>query len=145
MTVPFLSRVATAVRTIAAFTAVAFAGRFLVVTVSAATAAEPMATKTSASSASPPPPSAMADAPRPSASAVVASGSVIRTTIVVNVDPPRSEVTIDGARVGRTPYVGDVVCRAGEQVAVRVALDRGATMVFDRPCLPGTIHVEGSR
>lgn len=140
-----VSRVAPAARTVAALTVVALVARFAMVTVQAATESSPRPAPTpraAASNAQPPPSTA---APRVSASGSVAQGTLIRTTVVVNVDPPRSEVSIDDAKVGRTPYLGDITCRVGEPVHVLVTLDRGAKLVFDRSCAPGTIHIEGSQ
>lgn len=46
-------------------------------------------------------------------------------SIIVDFGPPRSEVFIQGRRVGNTPYAGQVACRDGDKIKVDVVPGAG--------------------
>jgi hypothetical protein len=139
-------------RTVGAVAALIFVGRFAFVAIRAALAKT--ATPTEAASSSHPPrgmdrpprhgvPRDEASSASSSDPVVVAtSGTAIRVTAMITAGPDRSEVFIDGADVGKTPYVGDASCRLGETVHVRIIPSHGLPLDFDRICNKGSLKVE---
>jgi len=96
----------------------------------------------SATSPAPPAPaSAIAPVPPPTGPTVKV-GAALRVPIVVNAKQERSEVRVDGVRVGHSPYVGEVSCKAGEQVKIDVLPPQGVPLSFERRCAPGTLHID---
>lgn len=77
---------------------------------------DPLAPKPSASSNPDPPPS-----PR---------------QILVDIGPPRSDVFVDGRRVGQTPFLGQVRCRPGREISIHVIPERGLPLEEKRVCPP---------
>lgn len=100
-------------------------------------------TLSSAAAPLPPPPPATTAAPAPPrpAASVVKSGTTLRLPLVVTVGPDRSELRVDGVRVGHTPYVGEITCKAGESVKLDVLPPKGNPSSFERSCVPGTLRV----
>ncbi len=91
----------------------------------------------------PPPPAASAQPappPRPLGS-TVKSGTTLRLPLVVTAGPDRSELRVDGVRLGNTPYVGEITCKAGEQVKLDLLPPKGNPSSFERTCAPGTLRV----
>ncbi len=88
----------------------------------------------------PPPPATRAPEPRPPASAVK-SGTTLRVPLVVTLGPDRSEVRADGVKLGNTPYVGEVTCKAGESIRIDVTPPRGVPTSHEKRCAPGTLRV----
>ncbi len=70
-----------------------------------------------------------------------AAGSSLRVPMVVSVAPDRSELYVNGVRVGRTPFLGEVSCKAGEKVKIQVVPPRGTPKSYERLCVPGTLRV----
>lgn len=56
--------------------------------------------------------------------------------ILIDLGPPRSEVFVDGRRVGQTPFVGQVKCRPGREIQVQVIPERGFPLSETRVCPP---------
>lgn len=56
--------------------------------------------------------------------------------ILIDLGPPRSEVFVDGHRVGHTPFLGQVRCRPGREIAVQVIPERGLPLAETRVCPP---------
>lgn len=56
--------------------------------------------------------------------------------ILVDLGPPRSEVFVDGRRVGQTPFLGQVKCRPGREIQVQVIPERGFPLNETRVCPP---------
>ncbi len=56
---------------------------------------------------------------------VPARAEVRLRSIMVDFGPPRSEVFIQGRRVGNTPYAGQVACRDGDKIKVDVVPPAG--------------------
>lgn len=96
--------------------------------------------------AAPPPPrsasptATTAPVPTP-AGTQVKSGAALRVSLVVTGGPDRSELRVDGVKVGSTPYVGEVTCKAGENVRLELLPPKGLPIAHERKCLPGTIRV----
>lgn len=97
----------------------------------------------SATAPAPPPPpplSASAAPPRPAGS-VVKSGTTLRLPLVVTAGPDRSELRVDGVKVGNTPYVGEITCRAGERIKLDILPPKGNPTTFEKSCVPGTLRL----
>jgi hypothetical protein len=56
--------------------------------------------------------------------------------ILVDVGPPRSDVFVDGRRVGQTPFLGQVRCRPGREISIHVVPERGLPLQEKRVCPP---------
>lgn len=133
-----LDKVAIAARALGAIGVLVIAGRFAYVSAVAATAPSPSAT---ASDSAPPargservPIADRGSEPRP----VPGKGKIVRVTAMITLPPDQTEIFIDDARVGRTPYMGDVECEAGKRVRVKLVPPKGApsasTIELDRAC-----------
>ncbi|MBK8994883.1 MAG: hypothetical protein IPM35_03910 [Myxococcales bacterium] len=91
----------------------------------------------------PPPPAASASAappPRPAGS-VVKAGTTLRLPLVVTLGADRSELRVNGTKVGNTPYVGEISCRAGESIKLDILPPRGNPTTIEKSCVPGTLRV----
>ncbi len=60
--------------------------------------------------------------------------ALIYPTLYVNFGPERSEVFVNGVRVGQTPFIGEVGCRMGDLVKVDIAPPAGAPLRFMGRC-----------
>lgn len=131
---PTIERVAIAARALGAIGVLVIAGRFAFVSAKAATTAAP----TEAPSGSAPPARGSERAPiteRPGEPRPVpGKGKIVRVTAMITLPPDQSEIFIDGARIGRTPYMGDVECEAGKRVRVKLVPPKGPTVELDRSC-----------
>jgi hypothetical protein len=90
----------------------------------------PTATASEAPPVAPPPPGPVAK-----------EGASLRLPLVVTAGPDRSELRVDGVRLGHTPYVGEVTCRAGETVKIDLLPPKGVPQSWERRCAPGTLRV----
>jgi hypothetical protein len=86
---------------------------------------------------------------RPSGSPVSSApsaprGSPINVQLLVNVGTERSEVFVDGAKVGSSPFVGTVSCRAGDKLDIEVVITKGVVYGYERTCEPGAIRVDAA-
>jgi len=54
--------------------------------------------------------------------------------ILIDLGPARSEVYVDGRRVGQTPFLGQVKCRPGREISVQVIPERGLPLGEKRVC-----------
>ena len=88
----------------------------------------------------PAPPPATSVAP-PKQGEQVKVGASLRLSVVVTLSPDRSEVHVDGVNVGKTPYIGEVSCKAGEDVKFDVLPPKGNPKSFTKKCVPGTIRI----
>jgi hypothetical protein len=68
--------------------------------------------------------------PEPTAPA----GPLSPRQILIDLGPPRSEVFVDGRRVGHTPFVGQVMCRPGREISNHVVPARGFPLEEQRVC-----------
>ena len=57
-------------------------------------------------------------APKPEAKAK--SGASLRLMLSVTVGPERSEIFVNGTRLGLSPYLGDFTCKEGESLEIQV-------------------------
>jgi len=83
---------------------------------------------------------ALSAAPEPGAIAVAPPGAADPAgplsphQILIDLGPPRSEVFVDGRRVGHTPFVGQVMCRPGREFSIHVVPERGFPIEEQRVC-----------
>lgn len=64
-------------------------------------------------------------------------------TLFVDLGPPRSEVFVDGVRVGHTPYAGSWSCKAGDEVRIHVLPRRGVPIESRAACRDSMRAVAG--
>lgn len=89
-----------------------------------------------------PPPSASAVVPLPAPTGgQVKSGAALRVSLVVSGGADQSELRVDGVKVGSTPYIGEVTCKAGDTVRIELLPPKGVPITHEKKCLPGTIRV----
>lgn len=84
-----------------------------------------------------------AAAPRGPGAPPEAAGAARRITLAVTAGPPRSEVYVDGVRVGQTPFLGDSSCRAGAPLRVELLPPSGPPLRYERSCAGGTVEISG--
>jgi hypothetical protein len=92
-------------------------------------------------------PSGPAAPPTPSpplagAAADPLAGQLIAVVLHVSDGQRRSEVFLDGAPLGHTTYVGDVSCRRGTDVTIRIQPKRGSPIERVRRCDGQMIEVK---
>lgn len=73
--------------------------------------------------------------------ATVATGAPLRLMLSVNVGPERSEVYVNGSRIGLSPYLGDYSCKQGEQLRVEIVPPKGALVTRSAACEGRTILI----
>lgn len=73
--------------------------------------------------------------------ATAASGASLRLMLSVNVGPERSEVYVNGSRIGLSPYLGDYSCKQGEQLRVEIVPPKGALVTRSAACEGRTILI----
>jgi hypothetical protein len=66
----------------------------------------------------------------------------MRVYLIVNVRPDRSEVLINGAAYGHTPYVGEIGCQRGSNIAIAVLPPKGMPKKFERSCDRQEIRID---
>lgn len=71
-------------------------------------------------------------------------GAPIKVQLLVNVGTERSEVYVDGAKIGSSPYVGTISCRTGDKLDIEVVITKGVVYGYERTCEPGTIRVDAA-
>lgn len=72
---------------------------------------------------------------------VIIRGEPTRLGLSISAGEPRSEVFVNGVRRGHTPFLGDVSCKIGEPLMIQVIPKKGALLVFERICRPGTLSL----
>jgi hypothetical protein len=88
----------------------------------------PVAPKTRIAPAPPAPkPAAAPSEPEP-------TGALVRVVLSVSHGERRSEVLLDGMHLGHTTYAGDVSCRLGTNLALRIVPAHGAPIDKVLPC-----------
>lgn len=130
-------------RLVAAAVATLAAGRFAFVAVDAAFATEdrpPAPAVQPASSGRQRVPSS-AEPPRV---ASAAPGAPIQVQLLVNVGTERAEVFVDGSKVGSSPFVGTISCKAGAKVDIEVVITKGVVYGYERTCEPGPMRVDAA-
>lgn len=58
----------------------------------------------------------------------------VRLSLSVLAGPERSEVFVNGTRLGLSPYLGDFTCKEGEDLNVQVIPSRGALITRQAKC-----------
>ena len=104
--------------------------------------ATPPAPVASASASAAPATSAVMPAVASGSAAPAPRGKAVRVRFSITAGPERSDVYIDGSKLGQVPFVGDSSCRAGEPVSIEVVPKTGSKLKFERTCELGTIRVE---
>jgi len=64
-------------------------------------------------------------------------------TLGVSAGPPRSDVYINGRKVGQTPFLGDTSCKTGQSIRIEIMPPRGAPLVYSRDCVGGALEISG--
>lgn len=92
---------------------------------------------------------ASADTTRPAPSPAAAGagadkplGELIAVVLSVSDGERRSQVFLDGTPLGHTTYVGDVSCRRGSDVTIRIQPKRGSPIERVRRCEGPMIEVK---
>ena len=65
----------------------------------------------------------------------------ISSYLSVQAGPPRSELRVNGALVGQTPFLGQISCEQGQTVKLDVLPPKGVPKRFEIPCLPGEMRL----
>jgi hypothetical protein len=68
-------------------------------------------------------------------------GEALRVTLAVSAGPARSLVVVNGQRVGKSPFLGDLSCKRGHDVRIDIVPDSEPAMRFLRRCKGGTIEI----
>ncbi len=71
------------------------------------------------------------------------TGEPLRLMLAVSAGAPRSEVYVNGARLGLSPYLGDYTCKRGEKLKIEI-LPVGSLplIVRDAVCEGKTLRVQ---
>lgn len=140
-----IQKIARGSRYLAAALVAAASVRFAVVAVEAAVDNDqvpettPSAPAPTTSTRGRPPGAASGDRPsRPPAK----PGTPIQVQLLVNVGNERSELYIDGVKIGSSPFLGTISCDAGKKLAIEVLITKGVVYSYERTCEPGTIRVD---
>jgi hypothetical protein len=73
----------------------------------------------------------------------IKAGTSLRLSLMVRAEPDRSEVLVDGVNLGKSPYVGEVTCKAGEKIEIQMIPPKGLPRRFERMCEPGaTLRID---
>jgi hypothetical protein len=64
--------------------------------------------------------------PQPTGSAAPKRPKPVRVYLVVNQEPARTEIRLNGVLLGQTPYVGEFTCTSGESLEFVLIPPRGA-------------------
>ena len=64
-------------------------------------------------------------------------------TLGVSAGPPRSDVYVNGRKVGQTPFLGDTSCKTGQQIRIEIVPQKGPPLVYSRNCVGGALEVDG--
>jgi hypothetical protein len=89
------------------------------------------------------PPASSATAAATQPTATLAPGLSRRMTLGVSAGPPRSDVYVNGRRVGQTPFLGDTSCKTGQAIKVEIVPPKGPPLVYSRNCTGGALEISG--
>ncbi|MET0410109.1 MAG: hypothetical protein ABW217_02380 [Polyangiaceae bacterium] len=72
------------------------------------------------------------------------TGEPLRLMLAVSAGAPRSEVYVNGSRLGLSPYLGDYTCKRGEKLKVEIvpAAASAPLIVRDAVCEGKTLRVQ---
>jgi len=62
--------------------------------------------------------------------------------LAISAGAPRSEVYVNGARLGLSPYLGDFTCKRGEKLKIEIVPARGALVVREATCEGKTLRIQ---
>ena len=65
----------------------------------------------------------------------------IRSYLSVQAGPARSELRVNGALVGQTPFLGEISCEQGKTVKLDVLPPKGVPKRYEIPCLGGEMRL----
>ena len=82
-------------------------------------------------------------APAAAPSASAAFGQPRSVTLGVSAGPPRSDVYVNGRKVGQTPFLGDTSCRTGQSIRIEIVPQKGPPLVYSRDCVGGALEILG--
>jgi len=77
----------------------------------------------------------------PAPERLAAEDSPVRLTLSVAAGPERSEVYVNGSRLGWSPYVGDYTCKQGEQLRIEIVPTRGNLITRSATCEGRTLWI----
>jgi hypothetical protein len=69
------------------------------------------------------------------------AGDSLRLMLSVLAGPERSEVYLNGSRLGLTPYLGDLTCKQGEQLRIEIVPTREALISRSATCEGRTLWI----
>jgi hypothetical protein len=87
----------------------------------------------------PPPPAA--PPPQRSRHGEAPTGPSVRLMLSVVVGPERSEVYVNGRRLGLSPYLGDFTCKHGENLKIEVVPVRKPLITRQAKCVGQTLLI----
>lgn len=68
-------------------------------------------------------------------------GSPLRLLLSVMAGPERSEVYVNGSRLGLSPYVGDYSCKQGEPLRIEIVPSRASLITRSATCEGQTLSI----
>ena len=71
-----------------------------------------------------------------------AAGRPVSVMLSVDYGTPRSDVYVNGRKVGQTPYLGDTSCKAGQALKIEIVQAKGVPLTYDRVCVGGSLQIE---
>ena len=71
------------------------------------------------------------------------TGEPLRVMLAVSAGAPRSEVYVNGSRLGLSPYLGDYTCKRGEKLKIEIVPVADAPLVLrEAVCEGKTLRVQ---
>jgi hypothetical protein len=68
-------------------------------------------------------------------------GTSLRLTLSVVAGPERSEVYVNGSRLGTSPYLGDYTCKQGDQLRIEIVPREQALITRSATCEGRTLWI----
>lgn len=79
--------------------------------------------------------------PPPPVTAPAATAKSLRLFLSVVVGPERSDVFVNGTRLGLSPYLGDFTCKHGEDLQIEVVPAKGPLITRQAKCAGQTVLI----
>lgn len=71
------------------------------------------------------------------------TGEPLRVMLAVSAGAPRSEVYVNGSRLGLSPYLGDYTCKRGEKLKIEIVPVANAPLILrEAVCEGKTLRVQ---
>jgi hypothetical protein len=70
------------------------------------------------------------------------AGVPLSVMLGVDYGSPRSDVYINGRKVGQTPFLGDTSCKSGQKLKIEIVPAKGLPLTYLRDCLGGSLQIE---